>query len=1020
MYATAGSLGPGARTYAALESLPWDQRGGRLVHFDIVHSEFRTAARPLRGGITSYLVGIDVGAGYAFFRALKGPQCIGKAYRELAVQQQWHVAQVPVHVVSDGESALVHHLEAAALSMGQSFETLPPYSPNANFAGSNLVQKLRTAVRGYILGAARQPGSVIDGSFEPFAWQQAVAMYNITTTVGHPEGHSPHRILHGVAPVFMGVPFGAPMFMHVPKDQRRLRRLRGDVAGATRAEGVVAIGPRSPYSMLVQCLTARGTRRSSRTVLMGQSSYPLGLFPDQVAPVASPSPAVLEEAILHVRQQRQRDKRVRAVTKATRDMLLAYDSRLRLSAGRHIERAKSYIASRCRALVGHTVESALQTSFAGTDGVTRSYRRADLNWDVSHDYLRVELVAPEGYDPPSSDDVESAQAAHLACMALSAGVLDPESHASAPQERATRLDALLAIVAMTYLPWDRYLAGPERQQVIDAWRKELQALLQLGAIVELVPGSPEWQEAVASASCTPCRVLLSFKRSGEWKARCVLRGDLEDKVTLDGVDFSYFSNVSRLSTVRLSALRPGRHIPRPGRSGARVISTCDVANAFLQSDPFPASERRFLSIKDPVDKQVRYYRQLVPLYGSCSAPVRWENTFSSWLTTPESDGGPGFQRGDNEPSVYWHPRRDLLMVLYVDDQFVDGYQTDVDWYYSLLAKRFKIKPPQFLAPDNPLDHLGMGIFCTDSHIYLTMERYIAHMAVVLQRPDFLRRKTPMSPDLEIGDLRPLSKTKAEFFAQALGMTAWLTATVRLDGRYAFSRISQYAAQPCLGAYEALIHLVDYFLSTPTLCLRQSLHEEGDWTFYSDSDMAGCAEPIVKRRSQLGYVGLNNGCPVVWSSKVTSVQFSELNGPAGFAWGRPVVAHPRIAENHADVSSAAAEIYAAGTAVMDFLGLSYVASEAGVTFPEVITLQVDNTACEAFASSRRFYGRSRLRHVDARQHWVQCLRDSELVKTVHVPTGENLADFFTKPLALSSFVSMRTRMMHFRRMPVATS
>jgi hypothetical protein len=134
----------------------------------------------------------------------------------------------------------------------------------------------------------------------------------------------------------------------------------------------------------------------------------------------------------------------------------------------------------------------------------------------------------------------------------------------------------------------------------------------------------------------------------------------------------------------------------------------------------------------------------------------------------------------------------------------------------------------------------------------------------------------------------------------------------------------------------------------------------------------------------------------------------------------VVAHPRIAENHADVSSAAAEIYAAGTAVMDFLGLSYVASEAGVTFPEVITLQVDNTACEALASSRRFYGRSRLRHVDARQHWVQCPRDSELVKTVHVPTGENLADFFTKPLALSSFVSMRTRMMHFRRMPVATS
>ena len=117
-----------------------------------------------------------------------------------------------------------------------------------------------------------------------------------------------------------------------------------------------------------------------------------------------------------------------------------------------------------------------------------------------------------------------------------------------------------------------------------------------------------------------------------------------------------------------------------------------------------------------------------------------------------------------------------------------------------------------------------------------------------------------------------------------------------------------------------------------------------WSATSDESSAG--DPAL---CPIAY-----GCPVVWSSKVTSVQFSEFNGPAGFAWGRPVVAHPRLAENHADVSSAAAEFSAAGTAVMDFLGLSYVASEVGVAFPDIITLQVDNTACQAFASSRRFW------------------------------------------------------------------
>ena len=84
----------------------------------------------------------------------------------------------------------------------------------------------------------------------------------------------------------------------------------------------------------------------------------------------------------------------------------------------------------------------------------------------------------------------------------------------------------------------------------------------------------------------------------------------------------------------------------------------------------------------------------------------------------------------------------------------------------------------------------------------------------------------MPHDHEITDLRPLGPAKAAAFSQALGMCAWITATVRVDGRYALSRIAQYAAQPCLGAYLALLHLVDYFISTPTLCLRQSLYTTG--------------------------------------------------------------------------------------------------------------------------------------------------------------------------------------------------
>jgi hypothetical protein len=175
--------------------------------------------------------------------------------------------------------------------------------------------------------------------------------------------------------------------------------------------------------------------------------------------------------------------------------------------------------------------------------------------------------------------------------------------------------------------------------------------------------------------------------------------------------------------------------------------------------------------------------------------------------------------------------------------------------------------------------------------------------------------------------------------------------------------------------------------------------------------------VLQRTSQLGYIGIVGEAPIVWSSKSTTVQVAAHQLPAGFTRGRPIVAHPAIADNHADVSSAAAEIYAAGNATMDSLALSYVCSEAGIAFPERFTLQIDNAAAQSFASQTSYAGKSRLRHIDARQEWLQALRDSNLVKTVHVDTSENIYDMFTKALPLVTFLGFRKQLMHFHSIPI---
>jgi hypothetical protein len=168
----------------------------------------------------------------------------------------------------------------------------------------------------------------------------------------------------------------------------------------------------------------------------------------------------------------------------------------------------------------------------------------------------------------------------------------------------------------------------------------------------------------------------------------------------------------------------------------------------------------------------------------------------------------------------------------------------------------------------------------------------------------------------------------------------------------------------------------------------ALSAQHHWEFYCDSDFAGNTDPANKRRSQSGYIALLDGAPVFWKSKVSSVCFASAD----------------IGEAHPDMSSSAAEIYAAGNATLDFLHLSYVAEEMGIPFPKPFNLQIDNDAAKCFARDTVF--RSKLKHIDCRQQWVKILRNKGICTPTDVDTKDNLADLFTKILAAPTFKRLR--------------
>jgi len=257
------------------------------------------------------------------------------------------------------------------------------------------------------------------------------------------------------------------------------------------------------------------------------------------------------------------------------------------------------------------------------------------------------------------------------------------------------------------------------------------------------------------------------------------------------------------------------------------------------------------------------------------------------------------------------------------------------------------------------------------------------------------------------DDTPISHSQLKWIYKALGCCGWLSNTARPDGKYAHSRLSQHLAKPNQGLLAGVKHLIKYYKGAKHLCLYQPLFGEDTdtWQFFSDSDFAGNAEVQNKRRSQSGYIAFNGKAPPLWGSKPSSVMFD--------ANEIVVSAHPRIGEAHADISSGASEVYAAGNATIDLLHLSYVMEEMDIGFPTTMKLQVDNTTAEAFMNNT--CKKSKLKHIDCRQEWVKMLRNKDIVVPVHVDTEVNIADFFTKILSAPRFKTLRDMFMIPRKL-----
>ncbi|KAK2969253.1 hypothetical protein RJ640_028779 [Escallonia rubra] len=146
--------------------------------------------------------------------------------------------------------------------------------------------------------------------------------------------------------------------------------------------------------------------------------------------------------------------------------------------------------------------------------------------------------------------------------------------------------------------------------------------------------------------------------------------------------------------------------------------------------------------------------------------------------------------------------------------------------------------------------------------------------------------------------------------------------------------------------------------------------------FSDSDYAGC---LVDRKSTSGTCQFLSDALVSWhSKKQTSVA----------------------------LSTAEAEYVAAGSCCAQVLWMRQTLRDFGVSMDH-IPIMCDSSS--AIDISKNPVQHSRTKHIDIRHHFLRDNVQKGLIELKKVGSEDQLADFFTKPLAESSFCSLRRRL-----------
>nr|VWO95646.1 Alcohol oxidase [Ganoderma boninense] len=208
----------------------------------------------------------------------------------------------------------------------------------------------------------------------------------------------------------------------------------------------------------------------------------------------------------------------------------------------------------------------------------------------------------------------------------------------------------------------------------------------------------------------------------------------------------------------------------------------------------------------------------------------------------------------------------------------------------------------------------------------------------------------------------------------VGSLNYVATGSRPDISFAVQQLAQYLDCFTTGHWDAAVRVVRYLMGSRDLRLVLGGSSSRRLVGWSDSDHARCPDT---RRSIGGYVFSLGSGAISWAARK-----------------QPTVAS----------STTEAEYIAAADSAKECVWLRHLLDAIGFRQSAASPLLVDNSGAIVLSGDQSFHARTK--HIDVKYHYLREKTSSSEIDVRYVPSKDNVADIFTKPLPRPQFVRLR--------------